>query len=76
MGGDSILDPVWAGSAKQSEITGWKKRGLLIETRKSENWGLKKKDLEETSASSSSGMGVEGGGRGREEGQNIHLRCY
>ena len=66
MRGDSLLDPVWAGSAKQSEITGWKKWSLLIETRKSENWGLKKKDLEETSACSPSGLGVgEWGRRGR-----------
>ena len=68
MRGDSLLDPVWAGSAKQSEITGWKKWSLLIETRKSENWGLKKKDLEATSACSPSGLGVGEWGRRVESG--------
>lgn len=39
---------------------------MLIEPRKSENWGLKKKDLKETSANSSSRWeweSEEGGGK-------------
>ena len=50
----------------RDNMTGWKKWTVLIETRKSENWGLKKKDLEETSACRPSGVGVgEWGRRGR-----------
>ena len=68
MGGDSVLDPVWAGSAKQSEITGGEKWSLLIETRKPENWDwhLQKRDFGETAASCSGGEAgsEEGGGKG------------
>lgn len=42
IGGDSTLDPLWAGSAKQSEITGWKKWSLLIGTREVRELGLEK----------------------------------